>query len=136
MFVIIIMVTTTAPELPTTITYQEFKNKIVSFASPSVSPNDLRNILDELKDPIIHIIRNCIDHGIETTEDRLNAGKEQTASLEINLEPIGSGKVSIEVKDDGRGIDIEKVKSSALAKRLVREETLKSMILDFELFIY
>lgn len=86
-----------------------------------------RNILDELKDPIIHIIRNCIDHGIETTEERLSAGKEQTASLEINLEPIGSGKVSIEVKDDGRGIDIEKVKSSALAKRLVREETLKSM---------
>lgn len=83
-----------------------------------------RNILDELKDPIIHLIRNCIDHGIETGEERVDCGKSPTATVFISLEPVGSGKVKIEVRDDGRGIDVERVKNSALEKRLVRKEML------------
>ena len=83
-----------------------------------------RNILDELKDPIIHLIRNCIDHGIETGEERADCGKSPTATVFISLEPVGSGKVKIEVRDDGRGIDVERVKNSALEKRLVRKEML------------
>lgn len=83
-----------------------------------------RNILDELKDPIIHLIRNCIDHGIETGEERAAGGKIPTATVSISLEPVGSGKVKIEVRDDGRGIDVEKVKKSALEKRLIRKELL------------
>ncbi|MEZ4486961.1 MAG: response regulator [Cyanobacteriota/Melainabacteria group bacterium] len=85
-----------------------------------------RNILDELKDPIIHLIRNCIDHGIETAEERAAGGKIPTATVSISLEPVGSGKVKIEVRDDGRGIDVEKVKKSALEKRLIRKELLEN----------
>lgn len=86
-----------------------------------------RNILDELSDPIVHLIRNCIDHGIETREERKNSGKEQTANLSIKLEPIGSGKVCIEVADDGRGVDLEKVKRVALEKNIVKEDSLNTM---------
>lgn len=78
-----------------------------------------RNILDELREPLLHLLRNCVDHGIETPSVRLAAGKPPEATIEIQLSQPKSGKVEIVVKDDGCGIDPEKVKISAVEKGIL-----------------
>jgi two-component system chemotaxis sensor kinase CheA len=80
-------------------------------------------VIEEISDPMIHIIRNAVDHGIETPEERKKAGKPATGT--ITLEAYHeSNHIVIEITDDGRGIDIEKVKKKALAKGLIGEEEL------------
>lgn len=78
-----------------------------------------RHILDEMKDPLIHLIRNCIDHGIEPPDERVELGKSATAEINIKLSSARGGNVEIVVTDDGRGIDPEKVKRSAIEKGLL-----------------
>ena len=75
-----------------------------------------KRILEELKDPLIHLLRNCIDHGIETPELRRHAGKPPRAAITLTVSPVNSTQVEISVADDGAGIDLEKVKAAA-AKR-------------------
>lgn len=78
-----------------------------------------RHILDELREPLVHLLRNSVDHGIETPAERVAAGKPAEASIEIQLSPPRSGKVEIVIRDDGRGIDPEKVKLSAVDKGIL-----------------
>jgi two-component system, chemotaxis family, sensor kinase CheA len=78
-----------------------------------------RNILDDLREPLLHLLRNCVDHGIEKPAVRLAAGKPAEATIEIQLSPPKSGKVEIVVRDDGGGIDPEKVKISAVEKGIL-----------------
>lgn len=73
-----------------------------------------RRILEEIKDPLIHLIRNSIDHGIEPHEMRLKAGKAAKASLKIGARHDESGGVQLIVSDDGNGIKIEKLKEAAV----------------------
>ncbi len=75
-------------------------------------------IVEELSDPLIHIIRNAIDHGIESTEERLLAGKPEVGTITINAYQKGN-HVVIEISDDGRGIDIEKVRKKAIEKGII-----------------
>jgi two-component system chemotaxis sensor kinase CheA len=70
-----------------------------------------RRILSELKDPIIHLIRNCIDHGIETPEIRKQKSKPAQAILNITISQINSTTAQILISDDGAGIDLEKIRS-------------------------
>ncbi len=85
-----------------------------------------RNIVDELEEPLIHIIRNSIDHGIERPEERIAYGKK--AEGEIKLKAYYEGdNVVIEVEDDGRGIDARKIGQKALEKGLITQEQLASM---------
>lgn len=80
-------------------------------------------VIEEISDPLIHIIRNAIDHGIETPQERKKAGKPETGTL--TLEAFHeSNHIVIEITDDGRGIDLEKVKQKALAKGLISKEEL------------
>jgi|AGTN01.1.fsa_nt_gi Chemotaxis protein histidine kinase and related kinases len=81
-----------------------------------------RHILDEMKDPLIHLIRNCIDHGIEPPEERVELGKPATAEINIRLFSARGGNVEIVVTDDGRGIDPDKVKRSAIEKGILTAE--------------
>jgi two-component system chemotaxis sensor kinase CheA len=83
-----------------------------------------RMIVEELSDPLIHIIRNAVDHGIETVPDRQQKGKdvEGTLVLEAYQE---SNHIVIEVTDDGKGIDPEKVRQKAIEKGLYSEEELE-----------
>lgn len=83
-------------------------------------------ILEEAKDPLMHIIRNCIDHGIESREDREKLGKPEEGLIQINVFHKGNSAV-IEVKDDGKGIDIEKIKASAIKKGLYSEKEINLM---------
>ncbi|MCA9804685.1 MAG: response regulator [Cyanobacteria bacterium HKST-UBA02] len=86
-----------------------------------------RNILDELKDPLVHLIRNSIDHGIESPEDREALGKNPEASIEISLEPIGGGKVRISLKDDGKGIDVAAVRAAAIEKGIAGADKIEEL---------
>ncbi|MDR8392848.1 chemotaxis protein CheA [Aliifodinibius sp. S!AR15-10] len=77
-----------------------------------------RNMVDIISEPLVHMIRNAIDHGIETPEEREEAGKPAKANIWLRASQEG-GKVVIEIEDDGRGINKEKVLEKAIDKGLV-----------------
>jgi two-component system chemotaxis sensor kinase CheA len=80
-----------------------------------------RSVIERIGDPMVHIIRNAIDHGLESVEERKKKGKPPKGRVDITAYQQGN-QIIIEVSDDGRGIDIEKVKSKALEKGLITEE--------------
>ncbi len=80
-----------------------------------------RTIIDEIGDPLIHIIRNSIDHGIEHPNERIELGKNEIGT--VNLQAYADGNnVLIDINDDGKGIDLDNVKRKAIQKNLVTEE--------------
>ena len=80
-----------------------------------------KKILEEIKDPLLHLIRNAIDHGIETPDERISQGKSKTATITLRGYQTGNS-IGIEISDDGRGLDIESIAQTAI-KRRVRTET-------------
>lgn len=77
-----------------------------------------RTIIEAIKDPLTHVIRNCVDHGIESPEDRNAAGKPAQGTIRLCAYHEG-GQVIIEIIDDGRGVNHEKVKAKALERGLI-----------------
>lgn len=85
-----------------------------------------RTVIDEIGDPLVHLIRNSIDHGIETPEVRMKKGKAETGT--INLKAYHEGNnVIIEVTDDGSGIDFEKVKRKAYEKGMLSDDEIDQL---------
>ena len=83
-----------------------------------------KTVMEKIGDPMVHLVRNALDHGIETPEERLAAGKEETGTLTLNAYHKG-GNIVIELSDDGAGINKERVLNKARANGLVGEnETL------------
>jgi len=82
-----------------------------------------KRILEQLKDPLVHLLRNSIDHGIETPEQRRRAGKAPRAAITLTVLPVNSTQVEISVSDDGAGVDVEKVKAAACRGGLVARNT-------------
>ena len=80
-----------------------------------------RTVIDEIGDPLMHLLRNSADHGIESADVRKAAGKPEQGSIYLDAYQDGNNVV-IEVRDDGEGINIEKVKQSALNKGVISEE--------------
>jgi two-component system chemotaxis sensor kinase CheA len=80
-----------------------------------------RTILEAIKDPLTHLVRNAIDHGIEPRDRRLAAGKGPTGTLTLRAYHEG-GKVILEINDDGGGINTEKVKARAIERGLITPE--------------
>lgn len=94
-----------------------------------VSGGDLqvdKRILEDIREPLLHIIRNAIDHGLETPSDRLNAGKSRTGTIHLRGYQA-AGKIHIEIADDGRGLNLEKIKQTALNRNLHAEAELDAM---------
>ncbi|NNG13720.1 MAG: chemotaxis protein CheA, partial [Gammaproteobacteria bacterium] len=93
-----------------------------------------RSVLDGVRDPLIHLLRNAIDHGMETPEQRKAAGKPETGKLSVQVQAEGS-QIRMTVKDDGGGIQVEKIAATAHKRKLATETELSSMsdeeILDF-----
>ncbi|HSI11339.1 MAG TPA: chemotaxis protein CheW, partial [Chthoniobacter sp.] len=82
-----------------------------------------KRILEEMKDPLVHLLRNCIDHGIEPPAERRRLGKPSRATITLAISPVNGNKVELLVSDDGAGIDPERVKGSAIKHgRLTAEE--------------
>ncbi len=85
-----------------------------------------RQVLELIKDPLTHMVRNSGDHGIETPAERKAAGKPPTGSVVLNAYHEG-GHIIIEIRDDGRGIDTQKVKQKAIQSGLASEAELEAM---------
>ena len=81
-----------------------------------------KRILEELKDPLIHLIRNCADHGIESPKERSLSGKSTTGKISIVISKDADAKLSISVCDDGGGIKIDKVIKSAIKNGIIDHE--------------
>ncbi len=93
-----------------------------------------RTVVDQIGDPLQHLLRNSADHGIESPEERKKTGKPETGSIILNAFQEGNN-VIIEVKDDGAGIDTERVKEKAIERGLVTPEQAENLtqkeIIDF-----
>lgn len=92
-----------------------------------------RAILDELADPLLHILRNCIDHGIESVEEREKAGKGPRGRIVVAARR-DRDRVLLEIEDDGRGMDAGRLKASAVDRGLVTEQAAAAMS-DREAFL-
>ncbi len=86
-----------------------------------------RRILEEIKDPLIHLIRNCIDHGIESAEERKAKGKPEKGKIEIIIKQEIDMKIQLHIKDDGGGIDKDKIISSARKQGLLKNTEIEKM---------
>ncbi|MBD0380337.1 chemotaxis protein CheA [Paenibacillus sedimenti] len=80
-----------------------------------------RTVIDEIGDPLVHLLRNAVDHGIESISDRLAAGKSEHGTIQLRAFHSGN-HVFIEIEEDGRGIHREKVLKTALKNGLVTQE--------------
>ncbi|WP_114571061.1 chemotaxis protein CheA [Exiguobacterium flavidum] len=80
-----------------------------------------RTVIDEIGDPLVHLIRNAVDHGIESKADRLKAGKQEEGNLTLRAYHAGN-RVFIEIEDDGAGINHEKVTRIAVEKGILTQE--------------
>jgi len=85
-----------------------------------------KSIIEELNDPLIHMVRNAIDHGIEMPEERKKNGKPQQGIVVVNAERDGN-YILITMEDDGRGMDAEQIKQKAIEKGLISEAQAKEM---------
>jgi len=85
-----------------------------------------RSVVDEIGDPLIHLIRNAMDHGLETPDERLAAGKPRGGTLVLAAVHEGN-QIIISIKDDGNGIDPERVGRKAIEKGLITEEQFTAM---------
>ena len=97
------------------------QKKLVRFDARSKGIRVDNGMVELLADPLMHMLRNSVDHGIEPPEDRVAAGKPRTAVLVLSAEQRGN-RIIVEIHDDGRGINIEKVRAKAVTADLVTEE--------------
>ncbi|HJW19227.1 MAG TPA: chemotaxis protein CheA [Candidatus Nitrosotalea sp.] len=85
-----------------------------------------RTVLDAITDPLLHMLRNAVDHGLETPSERREKGKPDIGTIRLSANRLGD-RVEIQVEDDGNGIDLEAIKSKALEKQIVTSEELAHM---------
>lgn len=85
-----------------------------------------RTVIDELGDPLMHLLRNSADHGLESNAERVRLGKPEVGSIFLDAYQDGNN-VTIEVRDDGGGIDTDKVKQKAIEKGTITEQQAESM---------
>ncbi len=85
-----------------------------------------RTVIDEIGDPLMHMLRNAADHGLESNEERIKAGKPEVGSIFLNAYQDGNNVV-IEVRDDGKGVDVEKIKKKAVEKGTITPEQAATM---------
>ena len=118
--------------MPVSITFDKFKRLVRDLSEELGKKADLKTaggdteldkgVIEKLNDPVVHIIRNCIEHGIETPESREAA--EKPAAGTINLSAVHSaGNILIRISDDGAGLDIHAIRQKALAKGLISPDT-------------
>ncbi len=88
-----------------------------------------RSIINRIGDPLVHLLRNAVDHGIEPAEERKKAGKDSLGLIRLEARREGS-YIAIEVRDDGAGLDAEKLISIALKKKVITKEGADGLRLD------
>lgn len=101
-------------------------NKEVDLLVSGVEVELDNNITEMLKDPLVHLLRNAVDHGIEEPATRESLGKKKTGTITLSAKPEG-GDILITIEDDGKGIDKEVIKETAIRKGLVSGEKAKDL---------
>ncbi len=97
------------------------QNRLVDFFMSGEDTELDKNVVDKIGDPLVHMVRNSVDHGIEpNADDRLKAGKPQRGRVELRAFHKG-GNICIEIEDDGRGLDKVAILDKALSRGLIRE---------------
>ncbi|HEY4135392.1 MAG TPA: response regulator [Alphaproteobacteria bacterium] len=86
-----------------------------------------RKILDIVKDPLIHLVRNAVDHGIETPNDRVAAGKPARGNVSLHIESLDEGHVRIEIADDGQGMGTSEIREAALRSRTLTPDEIGTL---------
>ena len=93
-----------------------------------------KRMIDELGDPLIHLVRNCIDHGLEPPDERIRMGKPETGTIHLEASHSGNN-VFIRVRDDGAGINVERIRRRLLERGLVTASALQDLseqqVVDF-----
>lgn len=84
-----------------------------------------KKILEEIKIPLIHLLRNAVDHGIETPETRISLGKSSAGQISVSAKNV-ENKLIISVKDDGCGINFDKIKAKALQEKLLEQKEINN----------
>ncbi len=102
------------------------KGKEIDFKIEGADVSADKKIIEDIKIPIMHIIRNSIDHGIEQPDEREKLGKDRVGNIVIEAIQKES-KIIINIKDDGRGIDVEKIKQRAVEKGLFTQSEIDSL---------
>ena len=97
-------------------------NKKVKLEMKGESTEIDKTVIEQLSDPLTHMIRNSLDHGIETPEERLEAGKPEEGTINLSADNSG-GRIIIEISDDGAGINRERVYNKAIEKGLIPPDT-------------
>ncbi|HOW15722.1 chemotaxis protein CheA [Methanosarcina sp.] len=97
------------------------QNKKIEFIIKGKEIKLDRAIMEEIGDPLVHLLRNAVDHGIETPEKRTEAGKDETGNIMITASRQ-QNYVLIRIEDDGRGIDPEEIRKAALEKGIISRE--------------
>jgi two-component system, chemotaxis family, sensor kinase CheA len=99
--------------------------KEINFTAEGVETELDKSIIENITDPILHMLRNCIDHGIESPAERIAKGKPRQGSIRMKAFHSGTS-VYIQIVDDGKGIDAEKIRQKAIAKGLLAADTVLS----------
>ena len=107
-------------------------DKKIEFETKGTDTRVDKTLLQIITDPMMHIIRNSIDHGIESTDERIIEGKPETGKILLSAFHSGSN-VHIVIEDDGRGIDSEKIKKKAIEKGLISEDAVLSKKETFDI---
>jgi len=116
--------------LPISFTFNRFPRMIRDLSLKTGKKVDLilsgeqteldKTVMEQIGDPLVHLVRNAMDHGLEMPEERVAAGKSETGRIQLNAEHRG-GNIVIEITDDGRGINPDKILQKAQEKGLVSE---------------
>jgi len=102
------------------------QDKQVAFETNGGDVEIDRTILNDIGDPLVHIVRNAVDHGIEPPDEREDAGKDPKGSIELRARRERD-EVVIEVEDDGRGLDVDRIRSAAAEEGIAAEAELAEM---------
>ena len=92
-----------------------------------------KNIIEHISDPLMHLVRNAVDHGIETNEERLDSGKPDKGKVTLSAK-TEAGKVWISVMDNGKGLDRNKILEKARKQGLLDESRAESDYTDKEVY--
>ncbi|NKK69813.1 chemotaxis protein CheA [Rhizobium leguminosarum bv. viciae] len=93
--------------------------KVIELVTEGESTEVDKTVIERLADPLVHLVRNSIDHGLETPADRLASGKTEAGTVTLSARQAG-GEVIISIKDDGRGINRERVRAKAESSGLIQ----------------
>jgi two-component system chemotaxis sensor kinase CheA len=85
-----------------------------------------RTVLDSITEPLLHILRNCVDHGIEVSSERKKIGKPENGNIKLTAYNVAD-QIAIKIEDDGKGIDVEKLKAKAIEKGIISIEESDTM---------